>query len=115
MSRAWSSSCLKSLLVLLLASILLSSQSVFAAAITMGETEITPVNDSNNANLLIAQQASLSQAAAIQSMSFYVTAGGGKLRLGIYDATGPNRGPGTKLAMPPEIWLEFGVARSPVT
>ena len=69
----------------------------------MGETAITPVNDSNNANLLIAQQASLSQAAAIQSMSFYVTAGGGKLRLGVYDATGPGGGPGTKLAETIEI------------
>ena len=42
----------------------------------------------------MAQVAKLSQAATIQSLSFYVTAASGKLILGIYDATGPNGGPG---------------------
>ena len=103
MSRARSSSFVTSLLLLLLTSILPSSQSLFAAPITMGETAVTPVNDSTNANLFIAQQASLSQAATIQSVSFYVTAPGGKLRLGVYDATGPGGGPGAKLAETAEM------------
>ena len=47
-----------------------------------------------NGNLLSAQIAKLSQAATIQSLSFYVTAASGNLILGIYDASGPNGGPG---------------------
>ena len=62
--------------------------------ITIGETTIVPTADSNNGNLLLAQNASLSQTATIQSLSFYVTTAGGNLRLGIYDATGPGGGPG---------------------
>ena len=50
--------------------------------------------DGDNGNLLSAQSAKLSQAATIQSLSFYVTAASGKLIFGIYDATGPNGGPG---------------------
>ena len=50
--------------------------------------------DGGNGNLLAAQSAKLSQAATIQSLSFYVTAASGNLILGIYDATGPNGGPG---------------------
>ena len=67
-------------------------------AITIGETTVLTSNDSGNGNLLIAQQATLSQIATIQSLSFYVTTAGGDLRLGIYDATGPNGGPGAKKA-----------------
>ena len=36
----------------------------------------------------------IKQAATIQSLSFYVSAASGNLILGIYDATGPNGGPG---------------------
>src|SRR5947209_4383741 len=69
-----------------------------AAAITIGETNILPTNDSGNGNLLIAQRASLSQTATIQSLSFYVPVAAGTLRLGIYDSTGPSGGPGAKKA-----------------
>ena len=47
-----------------------------------------------NGNLLSAQIAKLSQAATVQSLSFYVTAASGNLILGIYDASGPSGGPG---------------------
>jgi hypothetical protein len=50
--------------------------------------------DGQNANLLLAQVATLSEAATVQSLSFYVTAASGNLILGIYDATGPSGGPG---------------------
>ena len=50
--------------------------------------------DSGNGNLLVAQVATLGQAATIQSLSFYVTAASGNLIMGIYDASGPNGGPG---------------------
>src|SRR3989338_8681951 len=83
----------------LLISLILPSYFVQAqTAITIGETTVLTSNDSGNGNLLIAQQATLSQIATIQSLSFYVTTAGGDLRLGIYDATGPNGGPGAKKA-----------------
>jgi hypothetical protein len=66
--------------------------------ITMGETTVFGSNDSGNGNLLIVQNATLSQSATIQSLSFYVTTASGNLRLGIYDATGPGGGPGTLMA-----------------
>jgi hypothetical protein len=66
--------------------------------ITIGETNILSLDDNGNGNLLLAQNASLSQTATIQSLSFYVTVAGGNLRLGVYDATGPSGGPGTKRA-----------------
>ena len=56
------------------------------------------VTDSNNGNKLVAQRATLSQTATIQSLSFYVVTASGNLRLGIYDATGPGGGPGAKKA-----------------
>jgi len=71
--------------------------------ITMGETNILATPDSGNANLLMAQQASLSQAATLQILSFYVTSAAGRLRMGIYDASGPSGGPGAKLAETAEI------------
>ena len=71
--------------------------------INIGETTITPSADNGNANLVLAQQATLFQSASIQSLSFYVTMAAGKLRLGVYDATGPSGGPGTKLAETAEI------------
>ena len=62
---------------------------------TMGETTVFGGNDGGNGNLLIVQNATLSQSATIQSLSFYVTTASGNLRLGIYDATGPGGGPGS--------------------
>jgi hypothetical protein len=65
-------------------------------AITMGETAILNSGDNGKRNLLLAQQATLAQAATLQSFSFYVTRSAGQLRLGIYDASGPDGGPGIK-------------------
>ncbi len=66
-----------------------------ASSFTIGETSILSTNDNGNGNGLIAQQASLGQTGTVVSMSFYVTTAAGSLELGIYDATGPNGGPGT--------------------
>jgi hypothetical protein len=79
-----------------------------AQALTMGEANKLAGRDSGNANLLIAQKASLSQNATLQSLSFYVNQGAGKLRLGVYDASGPNGGPGKKLAEGAEITPVLG-------
>jgi len=66
-----------------------------ATSIRVGETTVLSSNDSGNGNLLLVQDATLSQAATLQSLSFYVNAAGGNLRLGVYDASGPGGGPGT--------------------
>ena len=59
---------------------------------SIGETNILSTDDFGNGNLLIVQEAILSQAASIQSLSFYVTSTGGQLRLGIYDDVNGNPG-----------------------
>jgi hypothetical protein len=69
-----------------------------AANVTMGETNIMPSDDNGNANLLLAQKTTLSQGGTLQSLSFYVTQAAGSLVLGVYDASGPNGGPGKLLA-----------------
>jgi hypothetical protein len=79
-----------------------------AQTVTMGETAVLTTDDSQNANLLLAQEAFLSQSATIQSMSFYVTAADGALVLGIYDATGPSSGPGTLVAQTAAFVPEVG-------
>ena len=65
-----------------------------AQAETMGQTAIQATADSGNGNLLCAQQATLSLAGTLTSMSFYVSKIGGNLKLAVYDATGPSGGPG---------------------
>jgi hypothetical protein len=62
--------------------------------VMMGERAVLGGNDNGNGNLLVVQQAALSQAATLQSLSFYVRQVAGQLRLGVYDATGANGGPG---------------------
>jgi hypothetical protein len=71
-----------------------TAQSALANMINIGETNVLALADSGNGNLLAAQNATLSQPATIQSLSFYVTQASGNLILGIYDASGPNGGPG---------------------
>ncbi len=83
--------------------------------INIGETTIAPTDDSGNANLLVAQAATLSQSASIQSLSFYVTSPAGKLRLGIYDSTGPSGGPGAKVAETAEVTPTAGWNSAPTT
>lgn len=73
-------------------------RALLGPAITIGETRTLTLDDNGNANLLSAQNATLSQAATIQSISIYVPQAAGNLRLGIYDATGTNGRPGAKKA-----------------
>jgi hypothetical protein len=56
----------------------------------------------------------LLQQATFQSLSFYVTVAGGNLRLGIYDATGPNGGPGTLKAQTNSFATVLGWNTQPV-
>jgi hypothetical protein len=55
-------------------------------------------DDDGNANLLLSQPATLTQTAQFQSESLYVTSAAGKVRLGVYDNSGPSGGPGKLLA-----------------
>ena len=74
----------------------LQGLSAAPASISIGVTQILAGPDSGNANLLLAQKATLSQAATIQSLSFYVAQAAGTLRLGIYGTSGTS--PGALLA-----------------
>ena len=65
---------------------------------TIGDTALLPLIDSGNGNLMVAQSATLSKTGTVRSMSFYVSQAAGSLRLGLYDASGPGGGPGTKKA-----------------
>jgi hypothetical protein len=65
---------------------------------TVGETTIFDESDCCNGNLLLAQDAVLSQPGRLVSLSFYVTVAAGDLRFGIYDATGPGGDPDAKRA-----------------
>jgi hypothetical protein len=82
--------------------------------VTIGDTTVLLNPDSQNANLLITQNATLLQQATFQSLSFYVTVAGGNLRLGIYDATGPNGGPGTLKAQTNSFATVLGWNTQPV-
>lgn len=84
-------------------------------SIMIGETNILNVDDSGNANLLLAQEATLARAATIRSLSFYVAMAAGQLRLGIYDASGPNGGPGAKRAETDEMTAVAGWNAANVT
>jgi hypothetical protein len=79
-----------------------------AKTVTMGETTILATDDSGNADNLLAQEATLDQAATLRSISFYVAAADGNLRLGVYDATGPDGGPGNKKAETAEFVPKMG-------
>ena len=65
-----------------------------ALPITMGETTVSSGDDSGNGNLLVVQDAVLTQGGQLQSLSLYVNQASGDLRLAVYDAMGPNGGPG---------------------
>jgi hypothetical protein len=79
-----------------------------AQTVTIGETAVLSAPDSGNGNLLLVQEAPLSQSATIQSMAFYATAAKGNLVLGVYDATGPSGGPGHLVAQTAEFKPEVG-------
>ena len=62
------------------------------------DTNIESAADGDKGRLLLAQQVALSQSATIHSLSFYVMAAHGELRLGIYDASGRGGAPGVRKA-----------------
>lgn len=81
---------------------------------TFGETAVLGVDDGNNSGLLVSQLVSLAQSGTLQSLSFYVTQAAGMLRLGIYSASGPGGGPGSKLAETAEFSPVVGWNTVPV-
>src|SRR5271166_1646013 len=82
---------------LLIAFLLFSAVAAIAQTFPIGETTVLPTQDGGNANLNLAQSATLTQTGTLQSLSFYVTTAAGNLVLGLY---GPNAAgtPGQLLA-----------------
>ena len=72
-------------------------------SVVIGQSTVLSLDDSGNGNYLIAQQSTLPESATIESLSFYVATASGKMRLGIYDSTGPAGAPGAKLAETAEL------------
>lgn len=81
----------------------------------LGVSTIFTTLDSGNANLLVAQKVTSTQVGTLQTESFYVVTPAGKVRLGVYDATGPAGNPGKKLAETAEITPVAGWNTGPVT
>jgi hypothetical protein len=86
-------------LLLATAALLFFTSSGIAQTITIGDTQIESAEDNGNGNLLLLQQATLTQSAIVNSLSFYTTNHSGNLQLGIYDASGPGGSPGNLLAV----------------
>ncbi len=82
--------------------------------VNIGEMNVLNVDDNGNQNLLLAQEATLDRAATLKSLTFYITNAAGNLRLGLYDDTGPNGGPGAKKAETAEVAAVAGWMTVPV-
>ena len=80
----------------------------------IGITDLLPNVDNGNAGLILAQQTTLAQPAALQSISFYIVQNIGTIRLGLYDSDGANGNPGNKLAETAEITAIVGWNTVPV-
>jgi len=95
--------------------VLLWTHGLAAQTIVIGETGLVSWDDSGNANLLVAQSAVLAQTALLERLAFYVVTAAGALRLGLYDASGPNGGPGQKKAETAALMPTPGWVIAPVT
>ena len=83
--------------------VVLLTSAAHADLVKFGETNVFSTADGSNANLLLAQRTTLAQPGTLQSLSFHARVAAGRLRLGLYDATGPGGGPGAKKAETVEI------------
>ena len=84
------------------------------SGVFIGNTTVLPLADHGYGNLLVAQKTALSQSATLKSMSFYVAVAAGKLKLGVYDASGKGGTPGklvggTGLFVPHTGWNTVNV------
>jgi hypothetical protein len=91
-----------------------ASISVTVSILRIGETNVLTVDDTGNGGLLLAQRATLAKPAVIRSLHFYVSQAVGNVRLGLYDATGPEGGPGAKKAETAEFLAKVGWNNVPV-
>jgi hypothetical protein len=85
-----------------------------AQTVDIGITNLLPNVDQGNAGLLMAQETTLTQAATLQTISFYIQTVDGTVRLGLYDSTGSQGAPGNKLAETPAITPSAGWNAVPV-
>lgn len=74
------------------------TSSATCRAVKVGEAIVQPADDSGNANFLAAQPIEVTQPSTLESLSIFVSAASGGLRLALYDASGPSGRPGTLLA-----------------
>ncbi len=80
----------------------------------IGETTVLGNDDSGAQNMVLAQDADLAQTATLVSVSLYVKTPSGNVRFGVYDAGGPNGGPGAKLAETAQAAATMGWMTLPV-
>jgi hypothetical protein len=85
-----------------------------AQTVDIGITNLLPNVDQGNAGLIMAQKTTLSQAATLQSINFYIQTVDGSIRLGLYDSTGSQGSPGNMLAETPAITPSTGWNAVPV-
>ena len=69
---------------LLIALLFFSGVAAIAQTFPIGETNVLSTQDGDNANLVLTQNATLTQTGTLQSLSFYVTTAAGNLVLGLY-------------------------------
>ena len=69
---------------LLIALLFFSAAAAIAQTFPIGETNVLSTQDGDNANLVLTQNATLTQTGTLQSLSFYVTTAAGNLVLGLY-------------------------------
>jgi hypothetical protein len=86
-----------------------------AQQVNIGVTDLLPNVDNGNAGLILAQQATLAQPAALQSISFYIVQNIGTIRIGLYDSNAAGGNPGNKLAETPEVTPVAGWNTVPVS
>jgi len=82
--------------------------------VILGDANQLPNDDSGNMDMILAQKATLGQSATLKSLTFYVAQAAGNLRLGLYDASGPNGGPGAKKAETAEFAPVVGANKQDV-
>src|SRR6516162_6309267 len=77
--------------------------------LTMGETSQLPSPDNGNGVLLLVQDAQLTAAGTLESLSFFVTTPAGSLILGVYDASGIGRRSGKTISFDRPLYTSRGL------
>jgi hypothetical protein len=79
-----------------------------SGTLKLGESNLLPIDDSGNGDLLVAMRAALARNGTMTSLRFYATTANEKLRLGLYDSSGSSGGPGRLLVQSNELTTTVG-------